>query len=316
VILRLRRPRREARSSAARVSVVVPLYNHARFVEAAIASVLRQGPILHEVIIVDDGSTDESADIASRVAAEDPRIVLWSQPNRGAHAAINAGLHRSTGELLAILNSDDVYTEGRLEVLAAVLDADPSADIAASGIGFMDDTGAAAQNEWYERAVAFHQERGDLGLALVNGNFLMTTSNYLMRRCLPEAIGYFAPLRYAHDLDFALRVVTGVRRFVLVREKLLHYRLHASNTISENHAQVRLEWAAVTGFFLARLWAQGRADGNWAWMRAMEDVLEKHALARAVHLCQAYFSRHRTDSMERSPFFSDQAFREFLSGYL
>jgi glycosyltransferase involved in cell wall biosynthesis len=80
---------------------VIPLYNHARFIEAAIDSALRQGPILREMVVVDDGSTDDSATIARGLAEADPRIVFWSQPNRGAHAAINAGIQRASGELPA-----------------------------------------------------------------------------------------------------------------------------------------------------------------------------------------------------------------------
>ena len=62
---------------------MVPLYNHARFVEAAIGSALVQGAIVREVIVVDDGSTDESAAVVGRLASAEPRIVFWSQPNRG-----------------------------------------------------------------------------------------------------------------------------------------------------------------------------------------------------------------------------------------
>src|SRR3712207_6997140 len=63
-----------------------------------------------------------------------PYTTLFRSPNRGAHAAINAGLQRATAELIAILNSDDVFAEHRLTRMAATLDADPAADLAASGI--------------------------------------------------------------------------------------------------------------------------------------------------------------------------------------
>jgi cellulose synthase/poly-beta-1,6-N-acetylglucosamine synthase-like glycosyltransferase len=116
-----------------RISVVIPLYNHARFIGEAVDSVLLQGSIVRELIVVDDGSSDESAAVMREIKRRDPRIVFWSQPNRGAHTAINSGLWRATGYLLTILNSDDVYAPARLTRLADALDADPSADIAASG---------------------------------------------------------------------------------------------------------------------------------------------------------------------------------------
>src|SRR5215213_8778257 len=137
-----RKAKPPAPPAAARVSVVVPLYNHARFVADAVRSALAQGPVLREVVVVDDGSTDNSAEALLAACGDDARLVLWSQPNRGAHAAINAGLLRATGEVLAVLNSDDVYAPGRLDRLVAALDADPGADLAATGLSFVDGGGS------------------------------------------------------------------------------------------------------------------------------------------------------------------------------
>ena len=312
-----RAARRERRAATGRVSVVIPLYNHARFITEAVASALAQGPLLREVIVVDDGSTDGSAAVMQALSETDERIVFWSQPNRGAHAAINAGLHRATGELLAILNSDDVYAPDRLARLAAALDADPGAGLAASGLRFIDGSGAAQPNPWHTAALATLRESGDAGLALVNGNFLMTTSNYVIPRQVVDQVGYFAPLRYAHDLDFALRLVAEGRRIVMLDDALLSYRTHGGNTIAEDHAKVRLEWAIVAAFFLTSLW--DRPDSpeiDWKRAVAIEQVLDKHALARAVHLCRAYLRRHPASTLERSPILSDLAFRELVTGCL
>jgi glycosyltransferase involved in cell wall biosynthesis len=291
---------------------VIPLYNHASFVAAAIDSALRQGAILREVIVVDDGSTDDSAAVAGRLAAADPRIVTWSQPNRGAHAAINAGVQRATGELVAILNSDDVYAPERLERLAAALDAEPAADLAASGITFLDAAGQPVANAWYDAALEFFDRSGDMAVALVNGNFLMTTSNYLARRCLFDRIGLFAPLRYTHDLDFALRLLAEGGKLRFVREPLLRYRVHPSNTINEAHGNVRLEWAATAAMYAVRAWDRPREGFDWARVAAMEEVWRRHELTRAAHLCMTYFRRNPTDSMERTPLLADGPFRELL----
>jgi glycosyltransferase involved in cell wall biosynthesis len=292
---------------------VIPLYNHARFIEAAIDSALRQGPILREMVVVDDGSTDDSATIARGLAEADPRIVFWSQPNRGAHAAINAGIQRASGELIGILNSDDVYAPRRLELLAAALDAEPAYDLAASGISFIDAAGRSVPNAWYDAALEFYDRNRDMAVALVNGNFLMTTSNYLARRRLFDQIGMFAPLRYAHDLDFALRVLAEGKKIWLVRKPLLQYRLHSSNTISEARDRVRLEWAAVSAMYAVRAWDRsGGSDFDWTQVTAMEDVWGRHALTRMVHLCATYFRRHGTETMERTPLLADSRFLKLL----
>ncbi len=304
-----------APAAPARVSVVVPLYNHARYVAEAVRSALAQGPVLREVVVVDDGSTDGSAEILLAACGDDARLVLWSQPNRGAHAAINAGLLRATGEVLAVLNSDDVYAPGRLDRLVAALDADPEADLAATGLGFVDGDGSPIGNPWYEEALAFHRASGDLGAALVNGNFVMTTSNLAFRRGLLDRIGLFAPLRYAHDLDFLLRALAHGRRFaLLLDEPLLSYRVHAANTIKEEHGAVRLEWAAAAAAYLDALLASP-APVDWAKLQALGAVLERHKLLQGVQLCLAHLRRHPAGgTLERAPMLADEGFRAALRG--
>src|SRR5580698_7432395 len=92
-------------SATGSVSVIIPLYNHARYISDAVASVLAQGDIVGELIVIDDGSTDNSAAIMQDLAPADPRIRFSSQVNQGAHATINAGLNQATGTYLTILNS-------------------------------------------------------------------------------------------------------------------------------------------------------------------------------------------------------------------
>ena len=140
---------------------------------------------------------------------QDKRICFTRQANQGAHATINAALGKCGGEMVAILNSDDAYLPGRLTTLAATLDADHGADIAVSGLEFMDGAGGRIENAWYSDALNFHRAGAELGVALLNGNFLMTTSNLLFRRQVIEAVGPFAGLRYAHDLDWLLRALAS-----------------------------------------------------------------------------------------------------------
>ena len=105
------------------ISVVIPLYNHEKYIHATVESVLSQDLKPSEIIIVNDGSTDGSAQIMTDILHRHPDIVYWSQPNQGAYQAINAGIHRATGDLVAILNSDDCYHPQRLRRCAQVLDA-------------------------------------------------------------------------------------------------------------------------------------------------------------------------------------------------
>ena len=294
---------------------MIPLYNHARFIAEAVESAIAQGDLVREIVVVDDGSTDESAVIMQGLCEREPRIVFWSQPNRGAHAAINAGLQRATGDLVAILNSDDAYLADRLPALVAALASEPAADIAASGLAFVNEAGEAIDNPWYEAARGFYRSCGDLATALINGNFLMTTSNYLFRRSLLDEIGLFAPLRYMHDVDFGLRAIAAGKRFALVDKPLLRYRMHGGNTIREDHGQVRVEWAVVAASFLAS-WRGQRGPIDWNRMVAVTEVLQRHELLPAVQLCMMYLSRHPSGTLEHSPLLADQEFRAALRNCL
>ena len=297
----------------ARASVIVPLYNHHAYVADAVRSALAQGPMLREVIVVDDGSTDGSAEALLAACGEDPRLVFWSQPNRGAHAAINAGLLRATGEMLFILNSDDVYAPGRRPARAPARAPPPGADSAAAGGRFSPGAGAAAANPWYEEALAFHRGCGDLGTALVNGNFVMTTSNLALRRSVLGKVGLFSPLRYVHDLDFLLRSLARGGRVALLMEKpLLSYRIHSANTIKEDHGAVRLEWAAAAAGYLDAILA-GPGPVDWAKLAEFTAVLERHSLLRGVQLCLAHLRRHPGGmGLQHGAMLAEPAFRAAL----
>lgn len=98
-----------------KVSVVIPVYNTEKYLEATLQSIRNQTCREIEIIVIDDGSTDCSAEIARRAADEDGRIVLVSQPNRGLSLARNAGIERITGEFVYFMDSDDLLERDALE---------------------------------------------------------------------------------------------------------------------------------------------------------------------------------------------------------
>ena len=113
------------------MSIVTPFLNAALFLEGAIESVLAQTCDDWELLLVDDGSTDESTAIANRYAAAMPSTVRYlSHPkrrNRGASASRNLAIHHAVGEYLAFLDADDVYLPHKLKEQVPILDAHPSA---------------------------------------------------------------------------------------------------------------------------------------------------------------------------------------------
>ena len=112
-----------SRSRAAAVSVVVPSYNHARFVEATLQSIMKQTLAPAELIVIDDGSTDDSPQLIARVLADCPfPCELVARENRGLCATLNEGFERSTGEYFAYLGSDDLWLPDFLKARVQLLE--------------------------------------------------------------------------------------------------------------------------------------------------------------------------------------------------
>jgi len=247
------------------VSVVIPSYNHAAYIAEAVNSVLAQSMADLELIVVDDGSKDESVEILNRFS--DPRLRLLTQGNRGAHAAINRGLAESSGKYLTILNSDDVYLPERLAKLVGLMETDSSLGLAASYIEVIDQKGKKLGiKEGYHNLEPWSlpdPERSfragdDLRAALLTENYLATTSNFFFSRDVFVQVGPFRALRYVHDWDFALRAAQ-VSKLVLHSEALIRYRVHTSNTISENQAAMIFEICWILAVHLP----QHIADEPW-----------------------------------------------------
>ena len=123
------------------VTVVVPLYNTERYIAEALNSVLAQTYNDWEVIVVDDGSTDRGPEIASRFSAQDSRIQIVKQLNRGLAGARNTGIRHAKGRYIALLDADDAWRPEKLAKHVAHLDAEPDVGVSYSGSQFIDDEG-------------------------------------------------------------------------------------------------------------------------------------------------------------------------------
>lgn len=121
------------------VSVVIPLYNTEKYIEETIASVLAQSYRDFELIVVDDGSTDESVELCRQF--RDPRLRLISQENRGLAGARNAGIHHARGRYVALLDADDLWHPDKLALHVAHLERRPKVGVSYSQSAFMDDEG-------------------------------------------------------------------------------------------------------------------------------------------------------------------------------
>lgn len=267
-----------------KLSIIIPLYNHEKYIRAGLESCLIYHDHKIEIIVIDDGSKDKGAEIVNQIAAQDNRVKYYHQKNQGAHNAINNGITKSTGEFIAILNSDDIFDSRRFTQIISAFEAQPEIDAVFTGIGFINDKGEKIKNEWYDEALEYFKTSGDFIETLINANFFMTTSNLFIKKSVFKEIGPFQNLRYAHDLDFFLKLFTHNKKVHFIEEPLLYYRFHGANTISEGTLKVKKEWALVTAFFLSEYYKSHNPEEKNEKLRLakINATLEKHSLTKQV----------------------------------
>jgi len=293
--------------SKLKISVIIPLYNHERYIRESILSVLGQTVQDFELTIINDGSRDNSGEVVKNII--DPRITYILQDNEGAHAAINRGIRMARGEYISILNSDDIYHRDRFQECLNILESDKSISAVFSHVELIDDNGKSqgiirgAEENWKgkDRKTSFKGEGNPL-LDLLAGNFLTTTSNLFCRKSVFDAIGYFRNLRYAHDYDFFLRMCCNFN-VAIIERPLLCYRIHDVNTIRENESAVAFE----VGLVLAHLFLRHDMTGffeeenkPYTAMLKVFNSLNAYKMEKMI-LTLLLFSR---DSSDKEDFFT------------
>ncbi len=218
------------------VGVVIPLYNHERYIGDALRSVLAQELAPDRIVIVDDGSSDGS--VAAARQFEDSRIFLIEQENGGAHAALNRGINEAKDcEFIAILNSDDVFHPERLAKCVSHLQEHPNLEMVVTGFTIIDEKtvelpadhpkARRSRSVWATRNLVANPAEW-LGIA----NFAKTSSNFVVRRDFLLSHP-FEDYRYTHDYFLAAFAAMHDQLGVL-EAPLLSYRVHGTNTIKSD----------------------------------------------------------------------------------
>src|SRR5579864_1281079 len=204
-----------------RVSISMANYNYGRFLKAAIDSVLRQTVSDWELIIVDDGSTDDSREVIQPYLA-DPRISFHPLRHLGQAKAKNAGIDMGCGEFTAFLDADDLWAPTKLEKQLALFNREPDLGLVYTRRTLIDETG---------KELPFRQPklpRGQVLQDLLSDNFICFSS-VVVRREVLEHVGTFDPgLDLAIDYDLWLRIA---KHYAMdyVDESLTHYRTGHGN---------------------------------------------------------------------------------------
>jgi len=206
-----------------KVSVIIPSYNYGSYVGDAVESALNQTFSPSEIIVVDDGSIDETPIVVKKFS--DARVKYFWQENAGVSTARNRGISESSGDLIAFLDADDVWDPHKLEKQVEALRADTKLGLVHCGMLEVDiDTGETIKKhpEGMEGWIA-HE------IALWESRTIGSPSTVVVPRKVIEEVGGFDPqLTHGEDWEFFLRVA---RRFKIgfVPDSLVLYRTHTKN---------------------------------------------------------------------------------------
>ncbi|HEY3834554.1 MAG TPA: glycosyltransferase [Acidimicrobiia bacterium] len=216
-------------------TIVIPAHNAERYLGAALDSALAQTYAPREVVVVDDGSTDGTADVIARYAG-DGRVLAIRTDNCGPAAARNRGAAASSGEFLAFLDADDMWKPTRVERCVARLDREPDLTWVTADWEATDEDGAETGRHAYHGDGALEFAYADQLQAIAVGNFC--ANGPVIRRGLFEDVGGFEEsIRGAEDYDLWIRLLLAGGRAGLVDEPLGYYRLHSSSLTARGAPQ-------------------------------------------------------------------------------
>jgi len=241
------------------VSVVLPTYNQARYLPDAIASVFAQSETDLELIVVNDGSTDDSAEVLASLR-DRWEFQVVDQANQGVAGALNSGFSRARGRYLTWTSSDNVMEPNMLARLAATLDANPRVGLAYADWTVIDDRDAplgAVRTFDFDR------------LLLMRVNYV--NACFLYRRECQDAIGLYDPaFAMAEDWEYWWRLA---QRFVFVRvpELLYRYRLHdrslTATVVTASHAGRSAGYDRLYAAFRRTPAQWYHSKARWEWLR-------------------------------------------------
>lgn len=219
-----------ANKAMPRVSVIVPAYNAARYLSAAIDSVVGQTYADWELIIVDDGSTDNTRFVVqSYIPTLGDRLRYFWQANRGLPAARNAGIRKARGEFIGILDADDVWLPTRLARGITVMDSSPRVGLVHSRIARIDSNGAVV--DCLSFPARFQAGKVALHIYTRRANILCPTV-LLRKRCL-DTVGMFdETMRATEDRDLWFRIAE-LYEVAYIDEVLAHYRFSHGSMSSD-----------------------------------------------------------------------------------
>ncbi len=210
------------------LSFIIPCYNHGHYLSDCLKSIYSQSNPNWEVIIVNDGSTDDSLSIANEWLTKDNRFSLINKPNGGLSSARNAGILKAKGTIFCFLDSDDLILSDMCDIIIKSVDNNKELNIFQSGYRYI-----YGVNKDVLRVVQ-PENRTTLFPDILNQNFGPIHSFFFRREVFDHVYYFDTSLKSAEDWDFLIRVMkSGINDIYVIDKVLVDYRID-DNSMSRN----------------------------------------------------------------------------------
>ena len=248
--------------AAPRVSVLLPVRDAEAFLGDCLASLRAQTLGDHEIVAVDDGSSDGSADLLARAAGRDPRLRLLRQPRRGLVAALNLGLEACRAPYVARLDADDLAARRRLELQAASLDENPAVGVVSCRVRHFPSSAVGEGFRIYERWLNGLLSHEEIARERFIESPLPHPSVMARRQVLVRAGGY-RDRGWPEDYDLWLRLAGAGVRFLKLPRCLVGWRAHPGRLTHTDRRYAVERFLACKAHHLARGPLAGRQPVVW-----------------------------------------------------
>lgn len=289
-----------------KISVIIPVYNTEKYVEKSVRSVMDQTYRNLEIICVNDGSTDGSAEILYRLQQEDPRIVIIEKDNGGLGDARNCGLRRATSEWISFLDSDDTISPNTYETVSRAFQEAP--DMISYGTRVVLEEGAVssvADRKYYSVNYS--------GLVELNDEVIKRTDvsvwNKLFRKSILDRFDIHFEKIYYEDFPFTLQYLFSVKKVYYLQDQLYNYLRRSGSIMAETFN--------TTPRAIDHLYA---ADYLYAYL-AKHDLIKQHEQILSGMFNDCYWFSIKYTVLEKRQEVVDLAGRiyeryRFLNNYL
>ena len=291
------------------VSVIIPTHNHARFIAQAVESALAQTYTDLEVIVVDDGSTDDTQAVLAGFAGCTRPVHVIHKENRGVAAARNTGILAAQGDYFLFLDADDLIPATKLEHKVPVLDARPDVGLVYSAFQYIDESGTHVLHE-----IRPKREGHLLKDLLRRSLFFPPGAAVLRRECLDQVGLFDETCPAAADTDMWIRIARGGFAFGYVDQPLFQYRVVSGSMSRNTVQQARDEFARLDKFFAdPDLPADIRALEPLAYSALHYEFGAKHYHAGEIEVGQQHLRQAITTCPQLAS--DEESLLEWIAGY-